>query len=300
MLDKVSDVLSNIKDRLSNTFIFSFLISWPFFNWQVTVALLWYDPKQIEKAGYTSLFDVIQVQSDIWHALLYPGITALLYTAFIRNLLNALQTWASNWGDRLNLRLSKGGSIPIEKFLNLREIYKKETKQLEQIIKDESKTLEDYESERTKRLTAEQKSIELQATKNDLENVIDALFNNKFLNGKWTMTIRNSPNEDDIVYYVTIQNGEIYSSDIPIKKLYSINNYVHNTKTHKITFVKQKSIEDIANSRLKVLQHEGTNYIEAKYAKQFLVNSLTVHDENYLSGTENEVTEIFYRRTDKQ
>lgn len=297
MLDKISDVLTNIKDRLSNTFIFSFMVSWLLLNWKITIALLWYDTQQIEKAGYASLFQLIENHGNICNSVLYPACLALLYTGLVRNILNAIQTWSTNWGDRLNIRLSRGGSIPMEKFLNLREIYKKETLQLEEIIKDESKTIEDYEKERSKRLSADQKIIELQTQKTEIDTYIDNLFSLSFLNGNWSVTIQPDGYSKQ-TNYIEIQNGEVFLTEGRSKKrAYQIGNYIYDIRRKNIFFVKYRA-DNNSPRIVKRLEKDGIQYVEAAKFDQYLINDLIVHDKNTLEGKENSIN-IKYKRTDE-
>jgi hypothetical protein len=52
MIEKPNDLLKELKDRLSNPLIFSFIIAWLFFNWQITVGLLLYKNDQLIRDGY--------------------------------------------------------------------------------------------------------------------------------------------------------------------------------------------------------------------------------------------------------
>lgn len=46
-MDKISEILNSVKERVSNPLIFSFLASWLVYNWKIPVALIWFDEKQI-------------------------------------------------------------------------------------------------------------------------------------------------------------------------------------------------------------------------------------------------------------
>ena len=107
-MDKISEILNSVKERVSNPLIFSFLISWLVYNWKIPVALIWFDKEQISANGSKSIFDFIE---DEWKKNGYfwiPLFIALGYTfifPIIKNLISATQTWMSKWGENLNLRL---------------------------------------------------------------------------------------------------------------------------------------------------------------------------------------------------
>jgi len=48
----MNDLLKSINLRLNNPFIFSFIISWIFWNWPIVVGLLWYNATTLQQYGY--------------------------------------------------------------------------------------------------------------------------------------------------------------------------------------------------------------------------------------------------------
>lgn len=81
MEEKIKDIFSNIKDRISNPLIFSYIVSWLLYNWEITVALLWYDKTQFVAEGCRSVFEFIQDRLDTkWYSTIVPLAFALLYT----------------------------------------------------------------------------------------------------------------------------------------------------------------------------------------------------------------------------
>ena len=175
-MDKVSDILKNIKDRLSSPFIFSFLLSWLVYNWQVTIALIWFNPDQIKRAGYTSIFDLINCRISVTPSWTWPLLVAFLYTLvwpIVRNWFAFVQAWAEKWGDEGVLKRKREGVIPTAKYLKLRKEYDKRSEILERNIANEEATIASYESEKTKRLAAEQDKIELQNTIQQKDSLLE-------------------------------------------------------------------------------------------------------------------------------
>src|SRR5690349_14221439 len=148
-MDKLSDFLNSIKERVINPFFISFVIAWACWNPTITVALIWFDAEQIKRAGYTSIFDLINCQSGLWKSFLLPLGSALLYTGLIGNLVGALNAFTQKWGEKWNLNISKKGSIPTEKYLKLKENFDQGMTTLEKVIQDESKSVEQFNSEKT-------------------------------------------------------------------------------------------------------------------------------------------------------
>jgi hypothetical protein len=119
--NKLKDVFSNVKDRLSNPLIFSFIISWLIYNWEITVALLWYDKFQIQAEGCKSIFEFIQNKLDnkFWSTIL-PLIVALIYTLgfpYLKGLINILNKIALNFTKKNEMKYVK--EVTIEKIKQL-------------------------------------------------------------------------------------------------------------------------------------------------------------------------------------
>lgn len=169
MINKISDVFKDVKDRLSSPLFFSFLLSWIITNWRITVALLWYDPAQIENEKYRSVFDFIQKNTYSYTSFWFwwPLVFAILFTGInpvVRNFVSWFNTFMNKKGEAWRQNTTMDSNVPMTKFLAQKAEYDKRTKILEKIIKDESKTIEDFQKEHTGKLAAEQKNIELSNT----------------------------------------------------------------------------------------------------------------------------------------
>lgn len=108
-MEKISDILDNIKERLTNPLLFSFILSWIFVNWEISVALLWYDPEQLERVHHSSIFTFIQSKLNWYSCIFWPFVFALLYTflmPIIKNIINMFYAWNTNWGNRRISRIS--------------------------------------------------------------------------------------------------------------------------------------------------------------------------------------------------
>jgi len=77
--ESMSKVLDDLKNRFASRFIFSFTMAWLIYNWQITVALFWYDKTQFQAEGCKSIFEFISDQlknntnsiKAFWTALIY-------------------------------------------------------------------------------------------------------------------------------------------------------------------------------------------------------------------------------------
>lgn len=294
-MNKFSEIFENLKERLSNPFFLAFIISWIFWNWEVSVALIWYDPVQIEKEGCKSLFAFIRCNTNNWDSIIAPVISALLYITVLRLILTALNDLFSRLSEEMSIRILQDSSVSMTKFLTLREANKKQAKQLEKIIKDEDKTLENFKNENELRLDVELKNISLQNANNELNRYIHDFFDIVFLNGNWSVS-RDS-GESKTTTYIEMQNGHVFVyNGIFKERKYQLNNYVYDTKNRSIFFVMNRVWDNVEPRKVRMLEKDGVRYIEEGKFDQILVNVLNVRDINTLVGAENSTTNIMYQR----
>ncbi len=236
-MDKISQILDSIKERLSSPLLFSFAISWLFINWKITVALLWYDPPA-SSAGHLSLIDYISVNTNNWTSIALPGIFAVAYTLlspFIKSLISLYQTVNINWGEKWNLKISKGSKVPIEKYLTLRSSYAERTAALEKIIETESATITKLQDANTALLQARDTQNKLGNDLADSRAIIDNYSNVSFLLGKWIKKIKNDNIESQ-------ENIEIHGNIVSVYKgatsdqRFMVNNFAFDRRSRRLQF----------------------------------------------------------------
>lgn len=142
-MEKITDFFKELKDRLSNPFISSFIISWMVVNWNLVVALCIYKREDFKLIGKKGFIDYAETFDDDKALLWKPLLLAISYTflfPFFRNVILTSQAWFKRWGSQWNRRASKGSMIDIKKYIELREEYIIRNEQLVKLIDDESET----------------------------------------------------------------------------------------------------------------------------------------------------------------
>lgn len=127
-MEKVSDFFSELKERLSNPLVLSFLISWCIWNYKIVIGVIFYKLPELKLDGYHSYLDLIQRESSLQRFLWFPLTFAICYTIFfplIKIGIQAIGAAADTWGVKLNLWITKNYSVPIEVYLNQEEKYNK-------------------------------------------------------------------------------------------------------------------------------------------------------------------------------
>lgn len=177
MEEKIKDVYENIKDRLSNPLIFSFLCSWLVLNWKIPVALIWYDKSQFSGCGCQTIFDFIE-----WHwkkegTFWWPVLIAFTYTLlipFVKNGIRIIFVRAQKWGDKNEAKYVLGG-----------------------MTKEHIKLQSDYD--------------EVAKSLIDKNDCIDKLYNQSILRGHWTR-IRDGKDKK-VIDKIRISDGNIYITE---------------------------------------------------------------------------------------
>ncbi|OIR00144.1 hypothetical protein GALL_177900 [mine drainage metagenome] len=254
-MEKISDFFKELKERLSNPFIYSFLISWLIFNWKIPIALIFYKSEDLLKDNYKSFISLIADQIHLQKSFVYPILAALLYTfafPFFRNTIIAFNSWTKAWGSSWSMRLSKSGKISIEKYIELRNTYAKRTQLLERTLENESKFLQENEELKNRILQLTQEKNEYQANN---QKWID-YSSYSILNGEWNFQTVDSSQKVRHEKIFLIKDGtvsEIFNSSRDKKVIGRIENFHYN-------FLSQEMIFYINSKYLKSIDYESHFY----------------------------------------
>lgn len=194
-MEKLNEILDSIRERFSSPLIFSFLISWLIVNWQIPIAVVFYEssaPFGIPE----DLLQYITAYSDGYRLLLWPTLLSLAYTflsPIVRNIVSAFFTWTASWGNNWNLSISKESKVSMEKYFALRENYKKRTEVLEETISSESITQSKLEETKTSLLSALNEVNKLNGELASFKAFKEKLFSVDVLNGRWQRKAQLEP-----------------------------------------------------------------------------------------------------------
>jgi hypothetical protein len=241
-MNRFNAFIDNIKDRLNNPIIFSFILSWVVFNWRIVIALFWDKPFG-EIHLNDSLIEYVATNLDVCRSLLYPFLSALVYTLLsppVKNLVVAFQNWNFRWGEKWNLSILKESKISIEKYFSLKENYEARRKNLETMIESEDKVLgrvQELEDLLIKQRTKTEELLMQVSAKNE---VIDHLNWIEAIEGKWVRKIENPL--DNIEEEIEISGNIVYliKGNSRLQK-YSISNFIYRTDHKKIQFCLYKT-----------------------------------------------------------
>lgn len=283
-MDTIKDVFNSIKERFSNPLIFSFVCFWLGFNWQIPVALIWYDKSQIESAGFDTLFDFIENQLGKKDSLSEPIFLAFVYTLFIpiiNNLIKGLNSWASNWGDRWSLNLRRTGKISTSRYLKLREDLELRNKKLEEVTLKEGEYFQRYNDGQTEILNLRTEMTQMGEKLNEHVTFSLKLYDISTIKGKWKCSYR-FPDGKDGTEHAIIEDSKYFIYALGSRgQKFIIRDFYYNNVTKEVFFIKELL--------------EGLK-MEKPLEEHIKINRLKLEDRNLMVGTENELIEIEYRR----
>jgi hypothetical protein len=281
-MTSLSDLLSGIRERVSNPLIFSFIISWLIFNWQIPTALFFVDAQEIRVHGFNSVFELVANRLSDRASWLTPLGAAFIYTLvfpFLRNIINAFNAWTTKWGNTWVFGISKSSNVSTEKYLNLKLQYERRTELLEKAIASETEVSTTNSNLQTQILEERVKNNELLAEKNKFEEFYKIASDSGMLNGRWEVKFKY-PDGRTGSEIALIQNGryDIVGQFGETTKVAIITNYFYDNRNGKVFFVKE-------------FNKEGTNYVKAVGS-----NDLRLLGNGQLVGTENRDIAIEYNK----
>ena len=179
----------------------------------------------------------------------------------------------------------KNGQVPIEKYLKFREEYIKRTEMLQSVISKENEYVTQNQKLANELLKSQENLNGYIKELTEARNFEFQLRDMKILNGHWNNTYQDIKNKSSIGREdLQIENGLYYlfnsvGERIPV---FNITNFYFNNKTKEVFFIKER----VGQVEL-LIPPNGLKY---NY------NSLKVESEDLMTGIENNLTKVTYRR----
>lgn len=288
MIDRVTDVFNNIKERFSSPLFFSFACAWLIINWEVTLSLF-VDKTQIEKEGANTIFQFITKQKNTENFILKPLGVAIAYTILaplVKNLIKIFNSRINRWGENWSLAILKRSNVSLSKYIKLREDYENRSKTLEEIISKENIVIEESRRTETQNMELQSQILNIKAEIIEKNKFINELTDFRKLDGKWenTYTLKDGRSDKEDIY---ISDGRyyVYESDGQQNHVFNITHFWYDNRNGNISFIKELT----PHGKTLRPQHEHFN-----------INHLKFHNKDFMAGMENYTTKIAYRRQDEQ
>lgn len=236
---QMKDIIDSLKLRLNSPFIVSFIISWPFWNWEIMVALLWYDSDKIKiDTEWQTYFQLVNHYATKWRSLFAPLLSAITYTfgyPLIKWGISSFNAWIGTKEETNVLELTKTGSIPTTKYIETLNKNKEQIATLSEIIKQEGAYIEEINALKVKISTFE---ADLMTARDEINKAKEIIEDNTTkssqyqLVGKWFIKIydtkSNAVHEGEFEISSTLIVIESTPFETPVAKIAS---FVYNPST---------------------------------------------------------------------
>jgi len=215
LMDTFKDLFQEVKDRIRNPFISSFAIAWLFFNWRITVSLVFYNDEILKRSGFNTFNNLINERQDNCKMLLFPFLSACIYVfgfPYIRNFINEFLANRKLDNENRILENSKKSSVKLERYIELLKELEQQQKIVGDIYSKQKSELEKLAVAQSNYAREQQITAELKNQINDTNKSAQNFKNNitipNIINGSWEVIIDNV--QDDAPQKWTISGDDIY------------------------------------------------------------------------------------------
>ncbi|SES00209.1 hypothetical protein [Pedobacter rhizosphaerae] len=248
-MEVFKDLFQEIKDRIRNPLFSSFAIAWIFFNWRITVAILFYDNEALKRAGYNTLNNLINAKQDNLKMIFYPLLSALFYVfvfPFIRNGITEFLFARKIENENKILEKNKKASVKLERYVDLLKELEDQQKLVGDIYSEQKKELErssKLQNElNNEKSTNSDLTTSLTKLRKDLGNISAIASTPLVLSGIWIC--KRLVNGEFSEKQWAITGSDIYEGD----ERYRIIDFLYNPSTRQIHITLQFEIRSSMNS----------------------------------------------------
>lgn len=197
-MSEFKDFLDQIKIRLTNPLIFSFLISWVIIHWQIFVGAIYLTTNDLAELGHINFLDFVAANVNWCNGFWFPLLSALIYTAIsplIRIGIQLFNTWMNKIGNDQIRKVATDSFIPYDMYDKLLEEVQLQRQRNESLITENigiSKEI-DVKKNELRGKGADYENLQSELTK--IRTQISDLYDSSFLDGIWRIVFKNNNND---------------------------------------------------------------------------------------------------------
>lgn len=293
--DSIQDILDSMKERFTNPLVFAFMASWVVWNWRVVVALLWTDSGSHEETT-NGIIAYIEHSVPLESGLIWPLLSAIAWVFLFPLIKARIQAFYARVNrDATNevLKIKGQGSISVQRYLSLRDVYTERTEKLVTLIKQQEGIVEELSIATTEVTNLKSENVQLKNSETQARTEMankDMMMRRAFdltvIGGNWKSEyVNGNVHGEEFIeitgdkYFILSMSGGYPSSK---QQMFKITSFHYDQRKDEVCFVKEL-IDAQKNIRPK--DHH------------FSVNILRLsEDGTTLTGTENTTTKIQYTR----
>lgn len=259
-MEKVSDFFSELKERISNPLILSFLIAWCCHNYQILVTIIFYKIEDLRRDNYRSYLAVIQSRESLTHFLYIPLGFAIAYTVlfpFLKIAIIAFGLKIDAIGAGWNRRISSDRPVSMDRFLEEQKKVKDALDSVETFIKEEASLTSTIAELRVSVAEGEralqQNTLKNEEDKEILNKKLDMWTNLQspnIINGNWRLIETDRRTHLPISFHNITINGNRMSwleDGQTVSKNYTINGLANNPQFLGLSFSPVEDDDPTAN-----------------------------------------------------
>jgi hypothetical protein len=118
-MENLSEFWKEVKERVSNPFIFSFVMLWLIYNWKITVAILFMNEKEIILAGHKSIIGYLEAQIpniEFWLPVGFAALYCILF-AVSKEIIRVVNASINRVGSDVYFFVSKNSKVDFELYI---------------------------------------------------------------------------------------------------------------------------------------------------------------------------------------
>ncbi|MGQ7852770.1 hypothetical protein ACUN24_00820 [Pedobacter sp. WC2501] len=265
-MDAFKDIFQEFKDRIRNPLFSSFAIAWIFFNWRITVALIFYNEEILKKSGYNTFNNLIDARQDNYKMLIFPFLSACVYVfgfPYIRNFINEFLANRKIENENRILDNSKKSSVKLERYIDLLKELENQQKLVGDIYSEQKKELDKTTALQSDLIRTQELNTNLQSelakANQDAQAFKKMVTIPVILNGRWDAIFEDNGNIHTERW--TISGEDIYAPDDRILKIRA---FLYNPATNLLHFTLTDEIRTPGGT--------GVFYITEEARKSYLMS----------------------------
>lgn len=230
-MDTLKNLFSDLKDRLTNPFTSSFIITWLITNYRIPVGLFFYKQNELWRDRYHSYIDLIRDNLSWWEMFWIPLLGAAFYTfvfPWLKVAIHAYRAWI-DIKDTNNLKkVQKEQLISKQEYVDLQNQYFTVVKENSELTQQNSKQLQSLITAQQNDIKYLNNSEQLQKLKN-LNEKRTFYSEGKWLEGEWLI---HKIDDESVIGSVLMTNRSINYSNTT----YYFSNFIFDLDKRVLTF----------------------------------------------------------------
>jgi len=142
-MERYSDIISSVKERVTNPFLISLLTAFSLHNWKIVVALFWWDNQQLYTTGNLNIYEFIGKEIAKEGSIATPFCYALGYTLFAQFFFGLFNVVGALWIKLTNKSIfwvSEDSPVQFSLYMDLKKNYDKSIKAYTKLVTEHTST----------------------------------------------------------------------------------------------------------------------------------------------------------------